>query len=101
MKAMPAANWLKHEKRKHMLFKETARARTVRLPSVAFSAVEFAKHPSPPRWSKRRHDIPPAARVSILNPGMREISSATALVGATPEDGRSLPPPYTKVRRFC
>jgi hypothetical protein len=43
MKAMLAANRLQHEKRKHMLFKETARARTVRLLSAAFPAVKFAK----------------------------------------------------------
>jgi hypothetical protein len=72
MKAMLAANRLQHEKRKHMLFKETARARTVRLLSAAFPAVKFAKYPSPRRWSKRRHDIPPAARVSIVNPETQE-----------------------------
>jgi hypothetical protein len=68
MKAMLAANRLQQEKRKHMLFEETARARTIRLLSAALSAVKFAKKPSA-RRSKRRHNIPPAARVSIVNLG--------------------------------
>ena len=72
MIAMLAANRLQHEKRKHMLFQEAARARTIGLPFTAFAAVKFPEKSSPRRRGKRRHNIPPAARVLIINPGTRQ-----------------------------
>jgi len=72
MIATVAANRPQQEKRKHVFLKETARAGAIRLPGAAFPAVKFEKKPSPRRRSKRRHDIPPAARVFIINPANGE-----------------------------
>ena len=72
MEAMLAAHRLQHEKGKEALLKETPRARTVRLLSATIPAVKFPKKPSPRRQSKRRHDVPPAARVFIINPATRQ-----------------------------
>ena len=86
MIAMLAANRLQQEQRKHSFLKETARARTVRLPSAAFPTVKFAKEPFPQLGCKRRHDIPPAARASILNPGDARMGAVThqQLRGSSP-----------------
>ena len=130
MIAMLAANRLQHEKRKHMLLEETARARTIRLQSTAFSAVKLAKYSSPRRRSKRRHNIPPAARVPIINPGTRqklrrfmkaveeygrrrdflfggrelkhlETREISAATERVAAEGGLACPRYTKMRRFC
>ena len=69
MKAAFATNGFQQEEREQTLFQETARARTVGFLSIAFRAVKVPETTTPQRGSRTRHDILPAARGLIVNPG--------------------------------